>query len=686
MGTFVQNGTSNGKTSFLQTAIYDTTNNAITGTDDLEFTEQSTVDFTLDSNTLELVNGNTLRVKPELNLTSLTTTGNISSGGLTVNGNTTFTGTVSGITKSMVELGNVDNTSDLNKPVSTATSTELGKKANLSGATFTGNTYISSSGNLAVGSTTTPNTRLSITPSTTEAKITLWDGGSTTNHYGFGVSGGTLNYHVDTINASHKFYAGGKNGNDGNGTLLMTIDGTGKCTANNFNGLASKASHIDGGSAGQILYQSSNGNTNKLSVGSNNYILTFNSTSSAPQWSATILPSAVSGTAVDCSTNQTSIGGSKTFTSLLTADAGLTVNGNTTFNGSVTINNNNKFIGDLSGNAKGISINTGSTTTNRLLYQNTSNVTTALDAPTTDDNYVLVSSKTSEPSWTTDPTFSTLRTTSKLYIGKNDPGGGTGDKAYLEYSTVSGEKTVLRIVVENDGTGSNEDNINIKSSNNVGINTDTPAYKLDVNGSLGVNGNTTFNGSVTINNNNNNNKFIGDLSGNATTATSISINTGSTNRLLYQDSSNVTTALGVPTASNSVLVSSTSGAPSWTPDPTFGTCTATSFNAKSDYRIKENVLNLINDSNFTVDNLRPVTYTNKLSGKQDIGLIAHELQEHYPFLVSGEKDGPENQSVNYTGLIGILIKEIQELKEKVKILESNQPLEKVEPNLNNKIN
>ena len=61
--------------------------------------------------------------------------------------------------------------------------------------------------------------------------------------------------------------------------------------------------------------------------------------------------------------------------------------------------------------------------------------------------------------------------------------------------------------------------------------------------------------------------------------------------------------------------------------------------------------------------------TGKLSGKQDIGIIAHELQEYYPYLVSGEKDGPENQSVNYIGLIGILIKEIKDLKERVKILE-----------------
>jgi len=42
----------------------------------------------------------------------------------------TFTGTVSGVTKSMVGLGNVDNTSDANKPVSTATQAALDLKAN----------------------------------------------------------------------------------------------------------------------------------------------------------------------------------------------------------------------------------------------------------------------------------------------------------------------------------------------------------------------------------------------------------------------------------------------------------------------------------------------------------------------------------------------------------------------------
>jgi len=50
----------------------------------------------------------------------------------------TFTGTVSGITKTMVGLGNVDNTADTAKPVSTATQTALDLKAPLASPTFTG--------------------------------------------------------------------------------------------------------------------------------------------------------------------------------------------------------------------------------------------------------------------------------------------------------------------------------------------------------------------------------------------------------------------------------------------------------------------------------------------------------------------------------------------------------------------
>lgn len=50
----------------------------------------------------------------------------------------TFTGTVGGITKTMVGLGSVDNTADASKPVSTAQQTALNLKLNLTGGTLSG--------------------------------------------------------------------------------------------------------------------------------------------------------------------------------------------------------------------------------------------------------------------------------------------------------------------------------------------------------------------------------------------------------------------------------------------------------------------------------------------------------------------------------------------------------------------
>ena len=98
----------------------------------------------------------------------------------------------------------------------------------------------------------------------------------------------------------------------------------------------------------------------------------------------------------------------------------------------------------------------------------------------------------------------------------------------------------------------------------------------------------------------------------------------------------------------------------------FGDVESVSYNAVSDYRVKENVVPL--NASFTVDMLNPVTYNLKSSGKQDIGFIAHEVQEFYPYLVNGVKDGPQTQSLNYNGLIGILTKEIKDLKKEMRIV------------------
>lgn len=64
---------------------------------------------------------------------------------LQVNGGASFAGTVTGITATMVGLANVNNTSDVNKPVSTAQQTALNLKANLTGAAFTGGLTVAAS-------------------------------------------------------------------------------------------------------------------------------------------------------------------------------------------------------------------------------------------------------------------------------------------------------------------------------------------------------------------------------------------------------------------------------------------------------------------------------------------------------------------------------------------------------------
>jgi hypothetical protein len=87
------------------------------------------------------------------------------------------------------------------------------------------------------------------------------------------------------------------------------------------------------------------------------------------------------------------------------------------------------------------------------------------------------------------------------------------------------------------------------------------------------------------------------------------------------------------------------------------------FQQLSDYRIKTDVLPLPTGN--ILDNLRPVQYTNKLNGNCEWGFIAHELQEYLPELVKGEKDGENYQSINYNGIIALLVKEVQVLKHEI---------------------
>lgn len=117
-------------------------------------------------------------------------------------------------------------------------------------------------------------------------------------------------------------------------------------------------------------------------------------------------------------------------------------------------------------------------------------------------------------------------------------------------------------------------------------------------------------------------------------------------------------------------IDSTTDVPAWS------NVFAGAFSAQSDYRIKENVVNISDTSyNGLIDLIRPVYYFNTHLKSNCFGLIAHEVQEIYPEIVRGKKDEVDandpskeiHQSVEYTQFIAILIKELQDVRKTVKL-------------------
>ena len=98
------------------------------------------------------------------------------------------------------------------------------------------------------------------------------------------------------------------------------------------------------------------------------------------------------------------------------------------------------------------------------------------------------------------------------------------------------------------------------------------------------------------------------------------------------------------------------------------TASATAFNTSSDYRLKED-LEEINGLN-KLSAIKVYDFKWKADGTRMDGVIAHELAEVIPYAVTGEKDGQEMQQVDYSKLVPILIKSIQELEARIKQLEN----------------
>jgi len=237
--------------------------------------------------------------------------------------------------------------------------------------------------------------------------------------------------------------------------------------------------------------------------------------------------------------------------------------------------------------------------------------------------------------------------------------------------------------------------ITINNSEQVGIGTTSPAFKLEVNtGSAGniarftdgVNANTVIktSGSVTT--------FGPD------TSNALAFQQNSTERMRIDTSGNVLfNCTSLPNAStagagfeanssNAVLRSSSSSTGSsnigefFNPNGQVGSInlngSSTSYNTSSDYRLKENVVTMSNATD-RLKQLKPKRFNFIANADTTVdGFLAHEVSSVVPEAVTGthnevDADGnPVYQGIDQSKLVPLLVKTIQELEARITELEN----------------
>ena len=108
---------------------------------------------------------------------------------------------------------------------------------------------------------------------------------------------------------------------------------------------------------------------------------------------------------------------------------------------------------------------------------------------------------------------------------------------------------------------------------------------------------------------------------------------------------------------------------SLTYNPSTGTLSATIFNSTSDIKKKKNIVQIKSALDIT-ESLRGVRFKWKDNGNPSMGVIAQEVEKVLPELVD------DNKSVNYNGIIGVLIEAIKELKLEINELKTKYEKER----------
>ena len=85
----------------------------------------------------------------------------------------------------------------------------------------------------------------------------------------------------------------------------------------------------------------------------------------------------------------------------------------------------------------------------------------------------------------------------------------------------------------------------------------------------------------------------------------------------------------------------------------------------------KNMSNIDSNITETVDNLEPIKYFNKILNKSDYGFEISSVQKELPNLIT--KIDNTTNGIDYTSLIPILVKEIQDIKHQLKEQHQRKP-------------
>lgn len=207
--------------------------------------------------------------------------------------------------------------------------------------------------------------------------------------------------------------------------------------------------------------------------------------------------------------------------------------------------------------------------------------------------------------------------------------------------------------------------------NSDGVGPKTSTTKLDFNPSTGNLSSTIFTGAVVGDVTGNVSGSSGSCTGNAATATLATNATNATNATTATNATNTTNVTVADESTDTtcfpLFATSATGdqAPKSSTNLTFdasaGRLSATFLNSLSDEKLKKDI-STIDNAVDKVMQLRGVDYTWKQSEEKSKGVIAQELQKVLPELVSESDD---RLSVNYNGIVGVLIEAIKEQQKQI---------------------